>query len=470
MQAKSQLARTNLASFKHEVVQFLSTEYNGNVIFKLPSLPLVKEGGVARLNGMDRRFNGHAWTKTATTNIVDPNRLLSFKYVKCMGHLRCSNSNYRHIKEIGDYNEMYWVGLSHDVLTPGPLSKPSPKCKLVCKHYRRTPSCLVLCPCRMFYIVSKDPLMSRACVHIGTHGHPVAKGHCRDALIQIREKVKDEVARTPNATPSAISLVVGKELLMQGLIDEDGGGNNLLESEHSLVFEKWSKLSTSSMNNMISDAKLNLGLDSYVNNILKLKRGSRYDFIHDSCFPGQGSNLAYFFKMSTVRPGSGVDLVRGMQKGGNLQSKFIMFDHVKRVPFWTTLGAPVYDPMHCKVMIVYVCDMKSEIADHQKQMWMSLIAVMEKHGVKDVNFARFMADSAQANFNAFREVFGSRDKSEPMLGRERTCQFHWSQTLERHTKQLIKPKLQEVHKRLCHEYRLCKTKADADATMEAIRA
>ena len=365
---------------------------------------------------------------------------------------------------------MYWAGLSPDVLTPKPLSKPFPKCKLVCKHCRRTPSCLVLCPCRMFYIVSKDPLMSRACVHIGTHGHLVAKGHCRDALIQIQEKVKDEVAWTPNATPSAISLAVGKELLMQGLIDEDGGGNNLLEGELSLVFEKWSKLSTSSMNNMISDAKLHLGLGGYVDNILKLKRGSRYDFIHGSCFPGQGSNLAYIFKMSTVGPGSGVDLVRRMQKGGNLQSEFIIFDHVKRVLFWTTLGAHVYDLVHCKVMTICVCDMKSEMADHQKQMWMSLIAVMEKHGVKDVNFAGFMADSAQANFNVVREVFGSGDKTEPMLGRKRTCQFHWSQTLERHTKQLIKLELQEVHKRLCHEYCLCKTKANADAAMEAIRA
>ena len=214
LSAKSQLASANLASFRHEVVQFLPTEYNGNVIFKLQSLPVVKEGGVARLDDMDRRFDGHAWTETATTNIVDPSRLLSFKYVKCMGHLRCSNPDCRHIKEMGDYNEMYWSGSSPDVLTPGPSSKPSPKCKLVCKHCRRTPSCLVLCPCRMFYIVSKDPLMSKACIHIGTHGHLVAKGHCRDALIQIREKVKDEVARTPNATPSAISLAVGKELLM----------------------------------------------------------------------------------------------------------------------------------------------------------------------------------------------------------------------------------------------------------------
>ena len=116
--------------------------------------------------------------------------------------------------------------------------------------------------------------MSRACINKGIHGHPIAKDHCRDALIQIWEKVKDEMARTPNTTPSAILLAVGKELLMQGLIDENGSGNDLLEDELSLVFKKWSKLSTS-MNNMISDAKLHLNLGGYVDNILKLKKGSR---------------------------------------------------------------------------------------------------------------------------------------------------------------------------------------------------
>ena len=85
--AKSQLASANLASFRHEVVQFLPIEYNGNVIFELPSLPVVKERRVARLDGMNWRFDGHVWTETVTTTIVDPSRLLSFKYVKCMGHL-----------------------------------------------------------------------------------------------------------------------------------------------------------------------------------------------------------------------------------------------------------------------------------------------------------------------------------------------------------------------------------------------
>ena len=83
----------------------------------------------------------------------------------------------------------------------------------------------------------------------------MAKGKCKDAILQIWEKVKDQVAKTPNATPSTILLAIGKELLMQGLIDEDGSDNMLLEVKLNLVFEEWSRQSTSSMNNMISDAK-----------------------------------------------------------------------------------------------------------------------------------------------------------------------------------------------------------------------
>ena len=81
--------------------------------------------------------------------------------------------------------------------------------------------------------------MTRACVHIGTHDHPVAKGHCRNAMVQIWKIIKDQVSKSPNATPNAISLAVGKELLMQGLIDKDGGGSTMSEGELSLVFEKW---------------------------------------------------------------------------------------------------------------------------------------------------------------------------------------------------------------------------------------
>jgi hypothetical protein len=39
----------------------------------------------------------------------------------------------------------------------------------------------------MFYVVPKNPNMTRAAVHIGTHEHPVADGDCREAMELIRE-------------------------------------------------------------------------------------------------------------------------------------------------------------------------------------------------------------------------------------------------------------------------------------------
>ena len=82
---RSVLKTTDLSTFKHEVVKFLPVEYNGDSIFELPPLAIVK-GGFSQLDGMDRKRDGHVWTETATTNISDPSGILIFKYVKCMGH------------------------------------------------------------------------------------------------------------------------------------------------------------------------------------------------------------------------------------------------------------------------------------------------------------------------------------------------------------------------------------------------
>ena len=57
-------------------------------------------------------------------------------------------------------------------------------------------------------------------------------------------------------------------------------------------------------------------------------------------------------------------------------------------------------------------------------MWRLMLAIMEKHGVLNVNFSGFMADNAQANFNAVREIFGFGDKSQPIESKKRICLFH----------------------------------------------
>ena len=51
--------------------------------------------------------------------------------------------------------------------------------------------------------------------------------------------------------------------------------------------------------------------------------------------------------------------------------------------------------------------------------------------------------------NAVRIVYGCGDPKVPIDGRERTCYFHWTQSLDKHTNLYIKHELQDQHKRLC---------------------
>ena len=171
-----------MSSFKHEVVKFLPVEYNGNCIFELPPVVVVKEGGLSRLDEMDWKQDGHVWMETAIANIFDPSGVLTFKYVKCMGHLRCTNPDFRCIGESNNYNELFWSRSSLDILIPGPNPEVTKKCKLVCRFCKVISTSLEVCPCKLFYVVSKDPTMSRACIHMGTHFHPIAKGDCRVAM------------------------------------------------------------------------------------------------------------------------------------------------------------------------------------------------------------------------------------------------------------------------------------------------
>ena len=69
--AKSEFRAADLGSFEHKNVKYLPSQFNGNAIFELPPLHAPKLGGKGRLEGMDRRYDGHCWTETATSNLSD---------------------------------------------------------------------------------------------------------------------------------------------------------------------------------------------------------------------------------------------------------------------------------------------------------------------------------------------------------------------------------------------------------------
>ena len=97
-------------------------------------------------------------------------------------------------------------------------------------------------------------------------------------------------------------------------------------------------------------------------------------------------------------------------------------------------------------MIIAVCDMQSEDAAAQMVLWKNLNNAMARHGVPSPKFKGFMADSAQANWNAIRVIYGSGNATIPMKDQEKTCLFYGTQFLQKHTKADICADLQHQHR------------------------
>jgi hypothetical protein len=96
--------------------------------------------------------------------------------------------------------------------------------------------------------------------------------------------------------------------------------------------------------------------------------------------------------------------------------------------------------------------MQFENTNDQCVMWRKLNEVMAKHGVPSPYFKGFMVNNAQVNWNVMHIVYESNDLYVQLQDKERTCSFHWSQLIDKHTKWQIKPKLRDQHKALCYEY------------------
>ncbi len=91
------------------------------------------------------------------------------------------------------------------------------------------------------------------------------------------------------------------------------------------------------------------------------------------------------------------------------------------------------------------------------------------NGVPNPNFKGFMADNNQANWNTMQIMYGSGGPSESMVDREQTYYFHCVRSMDRHTKQQIKPKMCEQHTTLCYEYKNATFLEEIDICFVVIR-
>jgi hypothetical protein len=263
-----------------------------------------------------------------------------------------------------------------------------------------------------------------------------------------------------------------KELVGELLINPNGAPIRKYDLEELVpVLEKCKYMSSPSIKNDVTAFRY-IRRFGVMDGIATLRGCSHWAYVQENKFPSQGSDSdkVFVFKMSKVGPGSGVHLVNRMQPRGDLEHAWIMFDHVKRVKNWTTMACHVYDSAYCRVMTIAVCDMQSEDAAAQMVLWKNLNDVMARHGVPEPKFKGFMADSAQAYWNAVRVIYGNGDATIPMKDQERTCLFLWAQSLEKHTKADIRADLQHQHRQLCRQYKNAASASESETRYLAIRA
>ena len=129
--------------------------------------------------------------------------------------------------------------------------------------------------------------MTRAAIHLEDHGHPVARSMYRDSAEVICGLIAEQVEKTPIATNSAITLSASKDFLGQYLFHNGEGEKKMLKAEEMEVMDRFQYLSSPSIRNIISSFRSgNHG--GIIDNIMTMKRESKFEFIHDSVFPGQG--------------------------------------------------------------------------------------------------------------------------------------------------------------------------------------
>ena len=155
--SRNVLSRLDYDTIPVYAVQTLPPKFNGDVIFELPPVSMSHMSTYTKeMSGMDKRHDGHVWSKTVTTKITN-SQGFTFKTSSCLGHLRCTNSicnflNRSHRLEA--VNEMEWEGVSLSTMDVGDAH--SQGSTLVCSICKCPPSCIAVCLAKVYYVFGKQ--------------------------------------------------------------------------------------------------------------------------------------------------------------------------------------------------------------------------------------------------------------------------------------------------------------------------
>lgn len=428
-------------------VEELPTQYDGYVAYELPP-----SEGSSSMIGMEHRFDGHVWADYVTCKCDCFPGVVRLS--RCAGHLRCYNTDCSHVLSSALVNETHWVGKLKKYPPVGAIRPESGS--LVCKHCRYPPVCLQECPCVMYYCIPYDHKnITRCAIHMGFHDHPCAQGVNRGKEKMVSEEIGRIFAAAPHSTPKQVEVKVAQDLILNRLVaDFKGAEGSFSDADLNELLATVTPLNDRRrIQRCVQEVKISRGYGSLgFEAVLALKQKIGYPFIHSILFPGQLNTTIqpHVFKMSTLGPGSGVDLVNRMRPGGNLQDMWVHFDHVHRVTGWSTMAAHVYDPFVKELLTIATCEFKVEDSHAQEEFWRLLNTIVKDGGFQTPEFRGFMADEASANWNAIRKVYFNGERKPD---KERSCSFHWEQSMIKHTKGCIKAPFQEHHKVLCRQWK-----------------
>ena len=430
-------------------VSEIPNSYDGYVAFELPP-----SASKTAMSGMEQRNDCHPWTEYVTCSSDCFEGIVRFS--RCAGHLRCINVDCPYYARMHYHNETQWKGRLKRCCPVGLLSLQYGN--LTCKHCGQMPECVSLCPAVIYYCIPQDREGTTRCaIHLGNHSHPYEEGTCRVNEETLKEKVLLHAKMNPFTTVKQLQTTVAKDVILDMLMGHnEHDGSEIGDDEFAGLLDYVTPLSNRKRTEKCLEyAKRAQSITSKgLEAVLDLKHRCRYPFIHSVLFPGQlgREHQAHVFKMSTKGPGSGLDLINRMRPGGNLQEMWVRFDHVHRVPGWPTMSAHVYDPFMRELLTIATCEFRVEDRCAQIEFWKMLNTVVQQSGFPIPEFRGFMADEANANWIAVRTVyFGGAKKTQP--DKERSCTFHWEQSMVRHTQKCIRPSSQEEHKCLCRKWR-----------------
>jgi hypothetical protein len=103
------LASLDYDKIPYHKVQYLPPSYNGDVIFELPPNCVSASTRKNTMDGIDKRFDGHTWCRTITSNIHN-NQGLTFRKSLCVGQLVCNNKSCDFFARSSKRNETEWSG------------------------------------------------------------------------------------------------------------------------------------------------------------------------------------------------------------------------------------------------------------------------------------------------------------------------------------------------------------------------